>query len=89
MLDVLHVQRLLTCQRKNAARRTDNDVRTVHFDDLLILLDGHATKKHCDLHVVHVLAEALVFLTDLKRQFACVAEDDALHLQSRVIRFNT
>ena len=80
MFDILHVESFLTRQSQDPARCANDDVRTIHFDDLLIFLDWHATEEYSNLHTVHVLAEALVFFADLKRQLPRVAEHNTLYL---------
>ena len=54
MLDVLHVQRLVSCQGENPARCTDHDVGTVSLECLLIIPDVNTTKEDTNLDVVHV-----------------------------------
>ena len=80
MFDMLQVQRLLARQGQDAAGRADDDVGAVRLEDLFVLLNGHPPEEDGDLDGVHVLAEALVLLADLERQFSGVAQHQHRHL---------
>lgn len=75
MLDVLQAEGLVPGESEDAARCSNNDVRAVLLQHLLILLDGQATKEYCCLYRGHVLRESLVLFTDLEGQLSCVAHD--------------
>jgi hypothetical protein len=47
-------------------------VRAILLQDIFILLDGHSSKEHSYLDVVHVLAESLILFADLEGQLSCV-----------------
>ena len=75
MLDVLQVQGLVADQRQDASWRAHHDVGAVLLQDVLVLLDGHATEEHGRLDSGHVLGEALVLLADLEGQLSRVTHD--------------
>ena len=75
MLDVLQVQGLVADQSQDASWRAHHDVGAVLLQDVLVLLDGHATKEHGRLDSGHVLGEALVLLADLEGQLSRVTHD--------------
>ena len=83
MLDMFHVEALVADQSQNSSRGSNYNVRAVCFQDLLVLLDGHATKENGNLHIVSVLAESLVFFADLESQFTSMAEDDDRNLKHK------
>lgn len=83
VLDVLQVEGFVAHQREDSARRPDHDVRAALLQDVLVLLDGHATEEHGHLDRGHVLGEALVLLADLKSQLTRVTHDQHRHLHHR------
>lgn len=75
MLDILQDEGLVPDEGQDAAWCSNNDVRAVLLQHILILLDGQATKEHCCFYCGHVLREALILFTDLEGQLSCVAHD--------------
>ena len=80
VLDMLQVESASSGQCQDTSRSTDNNVRAILFDRLLVLLDANATKENSNLYSRHVFTKALVFLTDLKGQLSGVAHDQDGHL---------
>ena len=78
MLDVLGVERLVLHKGKDAAGRTDHDVRAVVLQGLLILLDANTSKEDGDFDVVKVLAESLILLVYLEGQLPGGEQDQIM-----------
>ena len=72
VLDVLEGEGLCLGQSKQTAWSANNNVGAVLLQNLLILLDRHASKEDSNLHIVGVFAEPLVLLADLEGQLTCV-----------------
>ena len=76
MLDVLEGECLSLGQSKQAAWSADNNVGAVLLQNLLVLLDWHASKEDGNLHTVGILAEPLVLLADLEGQLTSVGHHE-------------
>ena len=73
MLDVLGVECLVLDQSQDSAGGTDDNVRTVVLQNLLVLFYADTTKEDGDFDVVKVLAKTLVLFVDLESQLSeCV-----------------
>lgn len=75
MLDILQTERLVPDQGEDTAGSSDNDVRAVLLQDVLVFLDRQATKEYCCFYGGHVLGETLVLFADLEGQLSCVTHD--------------
>ncbi len=75
MLDVLQSEGLVPDEGEDAAWCSDDDMRAVLLQDLLVLLDGQTTKEYRCLYCGHVLGEPLILFADLEGQLSCVAHD--------------
>lgn len=86
--DISETQVLVTDKSIETTRGADDDVGVslLVLQELSVFLDGGTTVEHAGLDVGHVLAEAVVLVTNLEGQFAGVA-----HNQNRALsgnRFN-
>lgn len=81
MFDVLQAEALLDDECADTPRSSNNDVRAILFQDLLILLNGQATKEHRHLNGGHVLGETLILFANLEGQLASVAHDEDRDLE--------
>lgn len=73
MLDMLQIEGLLSCKCQDSSRGSHDDVRTVGFEYLLVLLDANSSKENCNLDVTHVLTEPFILFVNLEGQFSSVA----------------
>ena len=85
---MLHVQVFVADQSQNSTWGSNNNVRAVGLQDLLILLNGHATEEHSDLHIISVLAESLILFADLESQFTSMTQHDHRDLKQRKLHNN-
>lgn len=83
VFDVLQAEVLLEDECADTPGGSHNNMRAVLFQDLLILLDGHATEEHRYLDGGHVLGETLILFADLEGQLSSVAHDKDRHLEHR------
>ena len=76
-LNAAKSQLLLADQSIETARRSNNDVgmSLLVLQHLFVLLDIGAAVENRRLHFRHILAEALVLISDLEGQLAGVAHD--------------
>ena len=81
MFDVLEVECLVVGQSLDASWCPHHDVWAVLLEHLLISLDGQTTEEHSHLHIVGVLAEALILFADLEGQLTSVAQNQHWDLQ--------
>jgi hypothetical protein len=83
--DAAEAKVLVPNQRIKPTRCADNDMRMglLVLQDLRVLLDGSATVENTRLDVRHVLAEAVILVTNLERQLASVT-----HNQDRALSSN-
>ena len=77
---MLCVECLVLDQSQDAAGSSNNNVRAVVLQNLLVLLNADATKEDRNFDVVKVLAESLVLFVDLKCQLSGMCEK---HTQNR------
>lgn len=75
VFDVLQAEGLLEDECADTPGSSNNNMRAVLFQDLLILLDGHATKEHRHLDSGHVLGETLILFANLEGQLSSVAHN--------------
>lgn len=83
MFDVLQAEAFLEDKRTDTPRSSDNNVRAVLFQDLLVLLDGQSTKEHRHLDSGHVLGETLILFANLEGQLSSVAHYKDRDLEHR------
>merc|ERR1719273_1574075 len=72
MLQVLQWELLALDEGQNPAGSSNNNMRTVALENLLVLRDRHPSEKHSNLDVGQKLGESLVLLTDLEGQLSGV-----------------
>ena len=75
VFQILQTQLLALDQGKDAARSSNNNVRTVVLQHLLVLGDGHASEEDSNLDVLEELAEPLILLADLESELSGVTHD--------------
>ena len=75
VFQILQTQLLALDQGEDAARSSNNNVRTVVLQHLLVLGDGHASEEDSDLDILEELAEPLILLADLEGELPGVAHD--------------
>lgn len=83
VFDVLQAEALVVDEGQCTSWSSDDDVRTVFLQDVLVLLHGHATEEHGHFNAGHVLGEALVLFADLEGQLSSVAHYKDRHLECR------
>jgi len=85
-LELANVKILLVDQLLNTTGSTNDDVRAVCLEDILVLLNRDTAEEDLGLDLREVLGEAKELLANLEGKLTSVAQDDCVHTLGTHIR---